>query len=249
MPKAGELKVPEGYGEYAASSLEKQARDLNGMLPQAYWLTRYSDLLLAEVKPRQLALAAQVGFRTPQTLTTNSPAAVRKFAKGLPQMITKSMANTLPVVDGTVRYFYTSKFDVEKADLNGLRLAPAIFQQAIDTVQALRITVVGQDVFAAVLDEEAPTDQPDITDWRRQYNAGGRHFRRFELSDSVRRQCLELTRLMVLDFGAIDILIDVAGNYWFLEINPNGQWAFIEDDTGMPIGEAVAELLDAGGPR
>jgi hypothetical protein len=38
-------------------------------------------------------------------------------------------------------------------------------------------------------------------------------------------------------------VLDKKGEIWFLEINPNGQWAFVEEVTGQPMGKALADLL------
>lgn len=46
-----------------------------------------------------------------------------------------------------------------------------------------------------------------------------------------------------LAFGALDFEVDDAGSWWFYEINPNGQWLWIEQQTGLPISAALAELL------
>jgi len=44
-------------------------------------------------------------------------------------------------------------------------------------------------------------------------------------------------------FGAIDLVLHPERGYVFLEINPNGQWGWIEDFTGLPIAAAFADLL------
>jgi hypothetical protein len=46
-----------------------------------------------------------------------------------------------------------------------------------------------------------------------------------------------------LRFSAIDLVLDPSGDYWFLELNPNGQWAWIEARTGLPISEAITNEL------
>ena len=48
-------------------------------------------------------------------------------------------------------------------------------------------------------------------------------------------------------FSAFDLVVDKEGRFWFLEDNPNGQWAFIEQWTHQPIGRSIAALL-TGGP-
>ncbi|MNZ28723.1 hypothetical protein D3C78_459550 [compost metagenome] len=52
-------------------------------------------------------------------------------------------------------------------------------------------------------------------------------------------------RRLNLRYGAIDFVCDPQGNLWFLEINPNGQWAWIENLTGYPIAEAIVDELEA----
>jgi glutathione synthase/RimK-type ligase-like ATP-grasp enzyme len=50
---------------------------------------------------------------------------------------------------------------------------------------------------------------------------------------------------MQLDFGAIDIILTPDDEYVFLEINQSGQWMWVQNQTGLMIGEAIAELLIA----
>ena len=58
-------------------------------------------------------------------------------------------------------------------------------------------------------------------------------------------KCLALTRSYGLAFGAIDLARVDDGLYTFFEINPNGQWAWIEQLTGQPLRQAMAGLLTA----
>ena len=46
-----------------------------------------------------------------------------------------------------------------------------------------------------------------------------------------------------LNFGCFDIAVTPSGEFVFFECNPNGQWLWIEEFTGAPIGKAIAELL------
>lgn len=59
-------------------------------------------------------------------------------------------------------------------------------------------------------------------------------------------QCVALVKDLGLEFGAIDFILDKKGVYWFLEINPNGQWGFVEERTNQPIGAAIAARLKTG---
>ena len=68
-------------------------------------------------------------------------------------------------------------------------------------------------------------------------------FQQTEIPKSIELKCIELVKRLELKFGAIDLIKDKNDNFVFLEINPNGQWAWIEMDTGLQISDAIiAEL-------
>lgn len=46
-----------------------------------------------------------------------------------------------------------------------------------------------------------------------------------------------------LRYGAIDMIVTPGGEYIFLEINPNGQWYFVQLQSEAEIADAIAELL------
>ena len=69
-----------------------------------------------------------------------------------------------------------------------------------------------------------------------------------QLPESLAMACRSLVRQLGLRFGAIDLVQAADGDYVFLEINPNGQWLWIQDETGLPIAEALCTtLLDPAG--
>ena len=47
-----------------------------------------------------------------------------------------------------------------------------------------------------------------------------------------------------LRYGAIDLIETPDGEFVFLEVNPSGQWGWIADLGGLPIPEAVADMLE-----
>jgi glutathione synthase/RimK-type ligase-like ATP-grasp enzyme len=65
------------------------------------------------------------------------------------------------------------------------------------------------------------------------------------LPETVVAACIEVTAALGLRFSAIDLIQDRDGAYWFLEANPNGQWAWIENRTGLPIARAIVDELQA----
>lgn len=49
-----------------------------------------------------------------------------------------------------------------------------------------------------------------------------------------------------LAFGAFDFIVRRDGQWVFIELNPNGQWAWIEQEVGLPISAALADVLEKG---
>lgn len=132
-------------------------------------------------------------------------------------------------------------------DYGGLNLAPAIFQEAVDVDCDLRITVVGDEAFPATVKAEVEKDlKIGVRDWRIGNNVGNLLVEACDIPDDIKQKCLSLVKNFGLKFGAIDMIRDKQGNYWFIEINPNGQWGFVEAETGQPIGRAIARLLLSG---
>lgn len=77
-------------------------------------------------------------------------------------------------------------------------------------------------------------------DWRTAKT--GVSFNSCDLPVDVRNRCQQYVARSGLSFGAID-LVESNGNFYFLEINPNGEWGWLERPHGMPISSAICDLL------
>jgi hypothetical protein len=85
-----------------------------------------------------------------------------------------------------------------------------------------------------------------MVDWRTDYA----HLRYSEISvpSTVRDGVLTLLEMLMLRFAALDFVVTPDNEWVFLESNPNGQWAWLQDATGLPITAAIADALTKG-PR
>jgi glutathione synthase/RimK-type ligase-like ATP-grasp enzyme len=213
---------------------------------ECFWLPGAPAMLgRTQLKVAQLKLAGQLGFELPPTLISNSPADFLEFYRAHNGEIISKLAG-LSFFDtfGTRLGRYTelvSPRDVAYAP--GVRFCPMIFQAYVAKRLELRITVVGDQVFAA----EIHSQQTNRTrhDWRR-YDLEETPHLPHSLPEAISRLCVRLVRRMGLSYGAIDMILTPDGRYVFLEINPNGQYYWIEQMTGLPISDAVCDLLIAG---
>jgi hypothetical protein len=200
----------------------------------------------ASQKVSQLALAARLGFRIPRTVTTSDPRAVLEFYElcGGRIIAKGAVPLELPGRDGEKREPYTRL--VRRRDLialRSLRHAPVIFQEYVPKRAELRVTVVGERVFAAEIDSQASARTRH--DWRH-YDDRRVRYSVHALPPELEARCVALTHALGLSYGAIDLILTPDGEYVFLEINSNGQWLWVEELTKLPIADAIAGLLAAG---
>tara|TARA_B000000565_G_C23775797_1_gene374029 strand:- start:1195 stop:2343 length:1149 start_codon:yes stop_codon:yes gene_type:complete len=197
-----------------------------------------------ENKIYQLLLAQQLGFSIPETLLTSRPQDLLDFySECRGNLISKKLVDLVMSLDGVPLTPFTHA--VTEHDLmryEAVRMSPVLFQERLDKKLELRVTVVGNKVFAAEI--YSANDPKQSIDWRRypSFNLA-RFYAPHELPLEEEQRCIRLVQELGQCFGAIDLVLHPERGYVFLEINPNGQWGWIEDFTGLPIAAAFADLL------
>jgi ATP-grasp ribosomal peptide maturase len=189
----------------------------------------------AEFKPAQLALAAELGFKTLPTLITSDPQTAREFAVNHAPVVYKPLRITDLVRDGRPVALWAQRIDPVELDETIAGTAHLFQAEVADKSCDLRITVVGEQVFCVRIDS-------DRLDWRCDYDTLA-----YQAVDPppelVPRLRAYLDRFGLL-FGCFDFAVDHRGTPYFLECNPNGQWAWLEEPTGLPMTAAFADALD-----
>lgn len=211
-----------------------------------FWVSRPDRLRRAEIKIHQLGVAARLGFHLPPTTLTNSPAEAEAFYwKEDGQVIYKPLRRARLARGKTVSLIYTSPIGrAEAQQLSQVAYAPTLLQRYIPKHIEIRATVIGTKVFAVeVHSQESPDSRHD---WRRG-DIAALHHEPHGLPPTVAARCVALVEALGLAFGAIDLILTPEGDYVFLEINPNGQWAWLQQlCPSVPLREALADLLIAG---
>jgi len=231
--------VPDAYLPYTQSALRRHLAPLYRHWRNALWVSPYESIVAAESKPHQLEAAMCIGFTVPDTLITGDKKRAKRFVKKYGVCVVKSQSARFPAGKTMMT---TVVFADDVLSYEGLSVDPMIFQQLIEPAYELRITVVGNTVFAAKV---SSAGAGPFRDWRYGHVDGSFHAEATTISKNLREKCIRLTQKFGLNYSAIDLIVDKDGVVWFLEINPNGQWAFIEESTGQAIGKAMAELLSS----
>ncbi|WP_326594976.1 MvdC/MvdD family ATP grasp protein [Streptomyces sp. NBC_01803] len=199
----------------------------------------------AQSKPGALASAAACGLNVPATWIGNHPGAARGFARETPGGVV-GKALTRPWIacpDGTSRSLHTTPVDHRAID-SGIGLGAHQLQHRVVKDHEVRLTVVGGEMFAARIDAHSPAAREDF---RADY--GALTYRHTQVPDTVREG---ITRLMAhygLLVAAIDLLVDEQGHWWLVDLNPAGQWDWLQKELpALPLAQAMAELLASGRP-
>ncbi len=156
-------------------------------------------------------------------------------------MIYKPLSAPSVRCDGELRFIYATQVDSTALDEDDIGLTAHLFQEWIPKKYDLRLTVVGDRFFAVAI--HANSDEA-YADWRSDYSA--LNYEPIAVPDKIRYSVTALLEHLDLSFGAFDFTITPEGEWVFLEINPNGQWGWIEECTGLPITSAMADLLTIG---
>ncbi|MDD5065108.1 MAG: RimK-like protein [Phycisphaerae bacterium] len=202
------------------------------------WMNWPQATYLAESKPYQLMVAWQCGFKVPSTLVGND---CEQFKKQLANPVIVKSLDTVLIREGNDCLFtYTTECDVNELTDESIASAPLIVQQCIEPKVDCRITVVGDHVWAVrILEDGIPVKG----DWRKVPKERLQYID-FDLPLEVKESCKNLVRKLGLAFGAIDLL-ETGDDFVFLEINPTGEWGWLNSDKRC-IDLAVAEWLARG---
>ena len=200
----------------------------------------------AASKMLQLSVARTLGMSIPDTCFSNEKKPVCALAKRYKTLSLKQIGNESVFVGDEYEYvFYSQK--VESEDLllqpdESFTQTASFIQNYVEKTYELRITVINQDIIACKIDSQAQDDDKGKIDWRQGYDYNLKH-EIVEIPERIRQFCLAFLEKMKLHFGCFDFIVTPKGEYVFLECNPNGQWLWIELETGYDISKVLAENL------
>lgn len=187
---------------------------------------------LASRKVVQMRTASRVGLHLPETLITTKPMDAWHFIHEFRPVVFKRVgASSGPASITTVADFTSAD------ELASITTCPTIFQRYITGNGDARVIAVGEELWAIHIESQAGSSPNDS-----RFDLTVPH-RAIEVPRAVATGVKALMRGLRLAFGAVDFRIDSEGCWWFLEVNPGGQFLYLEEKTGLRIVDSVARLL------
>jgi hypothetical protein len=236
----GPLFSTEDRGTRVTLDRERQSAQqaVLDMVPRRSWLNTPSAIAYAGHKITQLAIARELGFEIPPTVVSNQWDAILPSFAG-EEIVYKSFHSEI-YKEGGVRVVFTTAFEHDGVNppIDGLPY-PGIWQSRQPKLREWRTTIIGDHVF----DARVETDELARDDWRRYQLSPHVTFHKGTLPETVQTQCHALLKAYGLRFGTFDFIERPDGQLIFLEMNPNGQYLWLEQQLGLPLSAAVASEL------
>jgi hypothetical protein len=220
------------HNEYRQAECDGFIQGLLWSLP-ATWVNDPGAERVASRKIVQLTVARSAGLRVPETLITNDPERAREFIANRP-------VPTIYKRTGTSRSEFSETRLVGAEDLprlGSIMSSPTTFQDYIEAEADIRVVWVAGKVWAVRIDSQSGAG------WLDSRLDNRVEFTLTELPQKTTAALQVCMRRLGLVFGVIDLRVGTDGEIYFLEVNPQGQFAYLEFKTGAPIFRSVADLL------
>ncbi len=240
--KAWRISVPEeldhAYEKIFHNEYASLRYNLFTQLEHLPWINPYENEKKVDGnKMLQLKIARQNNLMIPSTIFSNDEEKVKVFfdqycsGKAIAKLhgvTRKTMSG-----EGLVSTMVIERETLE--NLSDIMYCPMIFQPYIDKEYELRIMYVDGEFFTGKINNS------DNADWRVSHE--DYFWSVYELPEPIKANLTSMMKKMGLYTGAIDMIRGKDGQYYFLEVNPQGEWGMLQKELGFPIAERIADNL------
>lgn len=232
-------------GEFLSSAHGEVRTTLYGMLESlnCFQIGKYSSYRRLDSKEEQMKIASFLGMLIPETCITNSPEEARKFVKAHPNGSIAKMQSSFAIYkDGVENVVFTNVIKEEDLEsIDTLQYCPMQFQEKLEKEVELRVTVVGDEIFAFAVDSQKLSNAK--IDWRREGTTLLNDWVPYELPLDVKNKILEMMDVYQINYGAIDIIVTPEKDHYFLEINSAGEFYWLDKLVDGAITTHMAKVL------
>ena len=227
---------------YLKNEFDELSSNFMLSIPTKKWLNIPPYINQYPTKAKQLKRAKECGLTIPQTRILNNKATLQNFYKENGEnIITKCLYN--PYVyskDNEIYLTYTSKVEDSDVDLQKNLFFPSLFQKNIIKNIELRIFyLMGEFYTYAIFSSQ---NQQTSVDFRIYDHNYPNRLMRYELPAEIKDKLKYFMQSFDLHTGSVDMIVDENGTFYFLEVNPQGQFGGMSD-LGLHIEKDIANYL------
>ena len=137
-------------------------------------------------------------------------------------------------LDEKTKEFVQTNIVDANINLDALKYSPSYFQLYQKKDYEIRATFVSSEVFVVKI------ESLNEIDWRKSDNKIT--YSVCEMPDDIYNKCIKFMKLCKMDFGCFDFIVH-NDSWYFLEMNVNGQWAWLEFETELDISGSIVRYL------
>lgn len=213
---------------------------------KCFWMDDPGRVRIAECKMLQLQVACDVGLKVPRTMISADPKAIRSFARTLMRsLVYKPLTGHFWIESGQPKFQTQAAIinDLDALDNASISACPGIYQELVDKVGDIRSVVVGNKVFSVLFRSSGDASEHGI-DCRHQILLGAATSEPFEMPSQIEDLLLQITCKFGLTYSSADFALCGDGSVYFLELNPVGQFGFVEQlAPALPILDSIVSQL------
>jgi ATP-GRASP peptide maturase of grasp-with-spasm system len=192
-----------------------------------------------------LELAKEHHLKVPKYIATTLKSELILFAKANESIINKSLDLSFTHYNSENDYAIMSYTNtIEKEDLNEIptHFALSFFQEKIEKEYEIRTFFLGEEYYSmAILSQN---DSQTAVDYRRYNKDYMNRVISYQLPIELEKKSKNLMSKLELTTGSIDFIKGKDRNYYFLEVNPVGQFGYVSYNCNFQLEKKIANYIN-----
>lgn len=190
------------------------------------------------IKARAIKLAKEVGLLVPNSTFVYTKEKLTSFLQENNRIITKNASDVLSIksVGSNLKTFTR---EIKKEEISDLpeEFGLSFVQKYIEKLLEVKMIFIDGDIYNCGI----YINKNSVIDFRTQYSANIIRYFPVNVSEEVMNKVRLLMRKVNLTFGVVDFLVDCEGCFYFMEINPYGQFEALSNACNYHCEKRIAE--------
>lgn len=193
-----------------------------------------------------LDLALEMGINIPDYIVTSSKKELSKFITQRKEIIVKPLSEILFLTSYQEKSSSTFVFLVDELKSKYFQSLPehfhfSFFQEKIEKEFEIRSFYLDSEFFSMAIFSQC--DPQTMSDFRNYNTSKPNRTVPYKLPKEIETKLDRLMQLSQLRMGSIDLIKSTDGNYYFLEVNPVGQFGMTSFPCNYNLEKRIANFL------
>lgn len=235
----------EGHERYILNALMNETHVLLGyILPKlekhCKSLGKYVNRNLNKL--HVLELARESGLHIPETYVLHNREQIVSLLEDQKKLITKSLSDGIYLF-GKKNAYYTFTEEVFAGTISHpkLNIFHSLFQEKLKKQYEIRSFYLDGEFYSMAIFSQS--NAKTEVDFRKYDNVKPNRYVPYKLPDETEDKLRVLMHKIELNTGSIDLVLDRENNYYFLEVNPVGQFGMVSAPCNYYLEQKVANFL------